>query len=643
MYAGKLKGGLQKLLDKRVVRNAQLWDQVEERVKNACDKLPLKEIEKKEAEAAPAPTERQWISVFHRKVTEATASSESEETTDAVDPAVAWHVFDGGEDGQGTLACFYTQSTMVELLEDGDCLSMGLETSIPPSAIAEPTQLRIHGMGPSLVSARSFLDAAEFSFAPADGPADGPAGGGGTSGDNGSADDFPSIEKPSEVEGAVVGAAAPDGAATKSAAPMPGEETSSPGDKTRQVVLSRRRGSSNASAVLTGTAREAITAALPLYLNKHHWAVAKHLLKPMLGWAATSNPLGYDKAQLAAVPFLVLGRAFDSVIEAPTSNNKRMLGLALDTACAIVEDYGWVFEQGSFEAARTFGSDLASRTKDKVPSIRVFLMHILTKRLVQGPLEARGQAADQAEAGGAEEKEEDGGGNRRLFLDCNPQSFVKAAADEGLRRVLKPAEEAAGRLGIQPSSVAAGREVAGLTSGDALLVELLQVPLSKYLFPVLDEHATKMAALMTQATGASNAISGAGRGAAEEKEDTQEARLLSDESLGFKATWPASGPIAVFYANIDTRFTEALEPLLRLSQLVLEKGWEGVEDVMKGSEALGEYNGLEFTELSRTGQTALLVQNMLTTVNADRRAAIEKGEVSLWKQSKEECNLTPLH
>ena len=52
--------------------------------------------------------------------------------------------------------------------------------------------------------------------------------------------------------------------------------------------------------VIPGSANEAITGVLPLYINSSHWTVAREKLKAILGWTCTLNILGFSYSQVSA-------------------------------------------------------------------------------------------------------------------------------------------------------------------------------------------------------------------------------------------------------------------------------------------------------------------------------------------------------
>ena len=63
-----------------------------------------------------------------------------------------------------------------------------------------------------------------------------------------------------------------------------------------------------------GLAREDITAVLPLYLFKEHWNIAKRKTQPILGLMCTLDVMGFTSEQQFVVPFLVLIKATEKLI-----------------------------------------------------------------------------------------------------------------------------------------------------------------------------------------------------------------------------------------------------------------------------------------------------------------------------------------
>lgn len=55
-----------------------------------------------------------------------------------------------------------------------------------------------------------------------------------------------------------------------------------------------------------GVANERINGCLPIYICDDHWKIAKYMIKPILGWTVTLDPLGYCNAQIRCIPFMLL-------------------------------------------------------------------------------------------------------------------------------------------------------------------------------------------------------------------------------------------------------------------------------------------------------------------------------------------------
>ena len=82
-----------------------------------------------------------------------------------------------------------------------------------------------------------------------------------------------------------------------------------------------------------GAGRESISGALPLFLFKEHWELAKRKIQPLLGFMCCLDPLGYTSSQFFTVPYLVLCKAMASDLKESTEGTQRALGYVADT-CA---------------------------------------------------------------------------------------------------------------------------------------------------------------------------------------------------------------------------------------------------------------------------------------------------------------------
>lgn len=124
-----------------------------------------------------------------------------------------------------------------------------------------------------------------------------------------------------------------------------------------------------------GVARESITAVMPLFLFREHWAVAKRKMPPIFGMMCTLDIMGYQSSQLFTVPFLVLAKILQKVKADPNEYNKRMLKFIEETCYKILESYpktraevGHQIVNFCYQKEKT-----SSRTVDVVPSIEVLL------------------------------------------------------------------------------------------------------------------------------------------------------------------------------------------------------------------------------------------------------------------------------
>ena len=66
----------------------------------------------------------------------------------------------------------------------------------------------------------------------------------------------------------------------------------------------------NELGLAIGAGREKLSGALPLFLFKEHWELAKNKIQPLLGFMCTLDPFGYSPTQFFTVPYLVLFKAF---------------------------------------------------------------------------------------------------------------------------------------------------------------------------------------------------------------------------------------------------------------------------------------------------------------------------------------------
>jgi von Willebrand factor type A domain len=217
--------------------------------------------------------------------------------------------------------CALSNMNWVDALRDGDALSLAINVSRSEAAIADPSKVRVNDIHETVVCADAFLDAVQFRLQKAGGDA-----------------------------------------ASSAAA----------------------HGGFNASAdtaiCVAGDGREPISGALPLYICEEHWSVAQLRMKPVMGWTATLDVLGYSFGQIVAVPFLVLAKAA-SLRHGRAAQFKAIY----DTCVAIYRlasrGIGGAPKLSDSVAAlwRRYAvdNDRSARTIDAVANNAIFLMHAL--------------------------------------------------------------------------------------------------------------------------------------------------------------------------------------------------------------------------------------------------------------------------
>lgn len=193
--------------------------------------------------------------------------------------------------------CLFSHMNFLEAMQEGSCLCLGVDISRPEAAIADASQVRVNGIASSLISDTSFDEALEFTLRKNNGAGPSIAFAKGTMG----ADD----------------------------------------------------------AILVGSARERITAVMPLYLCPEHWTVARKRMKWCLGFLATADKLGYTFQQMTTVPFLVLYKVVQDWLARPSEHTNKILQLVLRTCRAIIEDF-----KLEITTMTDYSASTAARTKD---------------------------------------------------------------------------------------------------------------------------------------------------------------------------------------------------------------------------------------------------------------------------------------
>ena len=91
--------------------------------------------------------------------------------------------------------------------------------------------------------------------------------------------------------------------------------------------------------ILKGAAAEDINACLPIYICEEHWKNASLLMKPVLGWVLTTDPLGYAYTQKMSIPHLLMGIVAVKHLQEPNSEFLQCLfGRLMETCLQIMRD-----------------------------------------------------------------------------------------------------------------------------------------------------------------------------------------------------------------------------------------------------------------------------------------------------------------
>jgi hypothetical protein len=141
--------------------------------------------------------------------------------------------------------CALTCNNWIDALRDGDCLCITLDVGRSQAAIADPTQVVIKEIHSTIVTAQAFLDALEYS-----------------------------LSRYNKAHGGF--------SKTASGSIMIGSSREG-------MTLLRAPRSPFPKVLITLLLcfHTDITGVLPIFICEEHWKVAKHKMKPILGWTAT--------------------------------------------------------------------------------------------------------------------------------------------------------------------------------------------------------------------------------------------------------------------------------------------------------------------------------------------------------------------
>ena len=205
--------------------------------------------------------------------------------------------------------CMLTLQNYQELAESGDCLCICLSVSRSQSAIADPSQVRIRKIQPTLLSLDAFRDAVDLKLV--------------------SADDS------STVHGGF------------------------------------QHSLGESSTVIEGMAREKINAVFPVYFDEQSWSVARLRMKEAFSWISTITWNGWSFSQVEILPLMVLAHALREYNTNPNEINKRTLDL-LTRTCQVIAtfhiDDGTLADR-QLKQLSNFMDNPLHRTVDAVPCL----------------------------------------------------------------------------------------------------------------------------------------------------------------------------------------------------------------------------------------------------------------------------------
>eukprot|EP00249_Psilotum_nudum_P021963 c28318_g1_i2 orf=144-3185(+) len=224
--------------------------------------------------------------------------------------------------------CDVSHRDLKEVLEEGDLLGFGIAVSERTEYMIDaPTELRVSSFGVTMISKQTFEDAVKYKI---------------------------------PLEGAEA---------------VHGGFMSTPSAKSWDEEI-------ELPSALSGRAREPINAWLPLYVCREHYERVKIMLRPILGYLFTLDPLGYKDDQLLAL-YTILGHMHanfgvqvdnsSSEVQTQKEPSERQMMLLQDYRkfCAALLPY--VERKLSYSPLEKFISSFAGRTKAAVSNLMTII------------------------------------------------------------------------------------------------------------------------------------------------------------------------------------------------------------------------------------------------------------------------------
>ena len=131
-----------------------------------------------------------------------------------------------------------------------------------------------------------------------------------------------------------------------------------------------------ANSLVNGLPEEVITGVLPLYINEDHWKVARLRLKPLMGWSATLDVLGYMPIQVTTLPFMLLANVQENAVLDATQFKGRQVELVRDVCRAIYRDRRETMLARLKGILGNYIGRPETRTIDSIPTNHVLLVQL---------------------------------------------------------------------------------------------------------------------------------------------------------------------------------------------------------------------------------------------------------------------------
>jgi len=128
-----------------------------------------------------------------------------------------------------------------------------------------------------------------------------------------------------------------------------------------------------ASSLVKGLPEEIITGIMPLYINEDHWKIARLKMKPLMGWTATLDVLGYAPGQIFAIPFLLFAKANENI---ENEYQRQICEQIRQTCLAIYREHKKGILADIIPKLEKYYNEPLIRTIDSIANNQVFLAHL---------------------------------------------------------------------------------------------------------------------------------------------------------------------------------------------------------------------------------------------------------------------------